>query len=226
MALNYSPYQRRNQKYLVQQITTGPQFAMAALQRANIWRGFTLNVFSTTRGSVVIHELAHRVELKGTVADWLQRANSDEISRKCAAGARFSPIYNPKVSYAMMGIAEKSLDSPMAEETEETFRHYYMRKFSIQRGSKRKQQLYQTCQQEIEQLPHWIPMLEALTEKEGGSQKVYLIPQLCRFIDLPEEVRKALPVLCGAQPQQRAEFMTSLHEHLEAKYQDSPCTPR
>lgn len=226
MALNYSPYQRRNQKYLVHQITTGPGFAVGALRTANIWRGFTLSVLANSKGSVVVHELAHRVELKGTVADWLQRADRGEIERKCAQGTRFAPVYNPKTSYALLGVVEKSLDSPMDQDTQETFRHYYTRKFTIERGSKKKQQVYKACLAEIERLTEVISMLEALTEKkEGGTQKVYLIPQLCKFIDLPEDVRKALPVLCGAQPQQRAEFMTNLHHHLAQKYEDSEVTP-
>lgn len=89
---------------------------------------------------------------------------------------------------------EIDFDGAMCKEREESFRAYYHRKFSTPRGSKRRQAVNVECLSVIEGMPKMASMLHAL---DADGKHAYLIPELCKFVELPETVRRALPVLCG-----------------------------
>ncbi|GIQ85831.1 hypothetical protein KIPB_007567, partial [Kipferlia bialata] len=153
--------------------------------------------------------LAHRIECKDTMHQWMQKnsRNLDQIANR--GQCEFVPIYDTKTSYPFHGVErDMRFDSRMGDDSKTTYREFYLAKFS---RPPRRQACDQATQDEclalVKQMSGRVDMIRSVNRQ---GEVVHLLPALCRPSDLPEEVRQALPQICGLKPTQRIKETSAL----------------
>ncbi|KAG9390027.1 Piwi domain [Carpediemonas membranifera] len=217
-AMANAPYTFAKDRYLLERLNDSPEFrgdrhAQATFRNADVFRGIRPTI-AINKTPVLTYDVCHRVVMR-------VRADKHDWRQGDFGQLRVVPIYDERSSFVALDMVQKNWNSPMGD-NEKTFKSYYTEKFSRPARREADQAGWAEAKAIVSRTNGVVPMIRTVGRH---GDEIFLLPALCRMVDLDTDTRQGIPKITGIKPTPRAKAQLELKAVLSKKTRTATRTP-